>query len=100
MRQDRWFLPTLAAATALILLLWVGAMSPHLVHHLFDVDEALAQTCLMSEQAGQFPCLVVMQPSLALPNTPQLAFPALPVLSPLKPCAVNGLSRAPPFIRT
>ena len=99
MCQYGWFLRTLAAATALILLLWVGAMSPHLVHHLFDVDEALAQTCLMSEQAGQFPCLVVTQPSLALPNTPQLAFPALPVWSPPTPCAANGLSRAPPSIR-
>jgi hypothetical protein len=97
MCQYKWFLPTLAAATALILLLWVGAMSPHLVHHLFD--EALAQTCPMSEEAGQFPCLLVMPPSLALPNTPQLGFPALPVLSPPKPCTVNGLSRAPPSMR-
>ena len=96
MRQYGWVLRGLAAATALILLLWVGAMSPHLVHHLFDENQA--QTCPMSAQAGQFPYFIGMQPSLALPNTPQLGLPTLPVLSPPKPCTVNGLSRAPPFL--
>ena len=49
----RWFPRTVAAATAPIVLSWVGAMSPHLIHHLFDKDQA--QLCQMSLQAGQFP---------------------------------------------
>jgi putative copper export protein len=40
--QDRWLLRTVASAAALMMLLWVGAMSPHLVHHLFDEDHMLA----------------------------------------------------------
>jgi hypothetical protein len=97
MRQYGWVLRSIAAATALIILLWVGAISPHLVHHLFDEDQA--QFCLMSAQAGHFPWLIGMQPSLALLNTLQLGFPVLPVWFPPKPYTISSLSRAPPFLR-
>jgi hypothetical protein len=97
MREYRWVLRILAVATALIVLLWVGAMGPHLVHHLFDEDQP--QVCLIFAQASHFPCLIEVQPSLALLDMPRLGFPVLPGLSPQKYCTVNGLSRAPPFLR-
>jgi hypothetical protein len=95
--QDRCFARSIAGAGALMMLLWVGAMSPHLVHHLFDEDHA--QVCLMSEQAGQFPGLMVVQPSLALPPTPPLGFPVLPLFSPREHRTATSLSRAPPCVR-
>jgi hypothetical protein len=97
MGQYRWVLRSLAAATALTILLWVGAISPHLVHHLFDEDQA--QLCLLAMQASQSPGLLVMQPSPILLNTPQLGSPVLPVVPPPTHCTVNSLSRAPPFLR-
>ncbi|MBI3327014.1 MAG: hypothetical protein HYZ81_09980, partial [Nitrospinae bacterium] len=40
----RWRKRASAVGTALLILLVVGAMGPHLVHHLFDADHG--QTCL------------------------------------------------------
>ena len=50
------------------MLFWVGAMSPHLVHHLFDEEHG--QACLMFEPDNCFPCLIGAQLSLILPQTP------------------------------
>jgi hypothetical protein len=76
------------------MLLWVGAMSPHLVHHLFDEDHE--QVCLMFEQANTFPCLMVAQPSLVLPQVPPLRLAARPVFSPQVHLTTTASPRAPP----
>jgi hypothetical protein len=94
--QYRWFLRTAAGAAALMILLWVGAMGPHLVHHLFD--EHHKQVCLMFEQANIFPSLMVAQPSLVLPQMPQRRRPARPVSSPLVQLTPTGSPRAPPSV--
>jgi hypothetical protein len=94
--QYRWFLQTAASTTALLMLSWVGAMSPHLVHHLFDENQE--QVCLMFEQANIFPCLMVAQPSLVRPQMPQLRLPARPVSYPLVRLTTTGSPRAPPSV--
>ena len=86
-----------AGGVALLMLLWVGAMSPHLVHHLFDEDHE--QACLMSAQASTVPCLTVTQPSLVLPRTPPLRLLVLPVAYPWVQLTAIGFPRAPPFVR-
>jgi hypothetical protein len=79
-----------------MILLWVGAMGPHLVHHLFDENHK--QVCLMFEQANIFPSLMVAQPSLVLPQMPQRRRPARPVSSPLVQLTPTGSPRAPPSV--
>jgi hypothetical protein len=91
---SRWYLRVVASALGLAMLVWVGAMSPHLVHHLFDEDHG--QVCLMFEQADGFPCLVITPPSLVLPQTPQLWLPVDPLSYPPVHRTVAGSPRAPP----
>jgi hypothetical protein len=63
----RWRVRLLASALGLARFVWVGAISPHLVHHLFD--ENPGQVCLMFEEADGSPRLVITPPSLVLPRT-------------------------------
>src|SRR6266508_2144393 len=94
---SRWCVRVIASATGLAILLWVGALSPHLVHHLFDEDHG--QACLMFEQANGSPCLMVAQPSLVQPQTPHLT----PPIDPLSYLPVHLIApyspRAPPSSR-
>jgi hypothetical protein len=95
-RRYRRPLRACAGGVALLLLFWVGAMSPHLVHHLFDDDHG--QVCLMSEQANTSPGLPLIQPRLVLPQTPQLWFPSLLIAFPQAPRAAISSARAPPSL--
>jgi hypothetical protein len=90
-RRYRRPLRACAGGVALLLLFWVGAMSPHLVHHLFDDDHG--QVCLMSEQANTSPGL-----PLILPQTPQLWVPSLLIAFPQAPRAAISSARAPPSL--
>jgi hypothetical protein len=85
-----------AGGLVLLLLLWVGAMSPHLVHHLFDEDHG--PVCLMSEQGNSAPGLPIVQPKLVLPQTPQPWFPSLPIAAPQTSHATIASPRAPPSL--
>ena len=87
-------LPAVAGGLALLLLLWVGAMSPHLVHHLFDEEHG--PVCLMSEQGNSSAGLPMLQPALALPQTPQPWFPSTPIAAPQTSRAGIATPRAPP----
>jgi hypothetical protein len=83
-----------AGSIALLMLLWVGAISPHLVHHLADADHG--QVCLLSVQASHFPSLIEAGPSLVLAQVTQ-AWPPDPAADCLwVHIAVTGLPRAPP----
>jgi hypothetical protein len=84
----------IASAVGLAMLVWVGAISPHLVHHLLDEDHG--QACLMFEQADGSPCLLIAQPSLALPQIPQLSPPVHPLSYPPVRLTTTGSPRAPP----
>jgi hypothetical protein len=86
-----------AGGIALLMLLWVGAMSPHLVHHLADADHG--QVCLLSVQASHLPSLIDAGPSLMLVQVRQ-AWPPDPAADCLQVhIAVTGLPRAPPASR-
>jgi hypothetical protein len=91
-------LRTIAAGTALLILLWVGAMSPHLVHHLADADHG--QVCLLSVQASHFPSLIDAGPSLVLVQVTQAWSPDLVADCLRVHLAVTGLPRAPPTSRS
>ena len=79
------------------MLLWVGAMSPHLVHHLADADHGPA--CLLSVQASHVPSLVAAGPSLTLALVTQ-ALPHDPVVDCLRvDVPGTGRPRAPPTSR-
>jgi hypothetical protein len=83
-----------AGSIALLMLLWVGAISPHLVHHLADADHG--QVCLLSVQASHFPSLIEAGPSLVRAQVTQ-AWPPDPAADCLwVHIAVPGLPRAPP----
>jgi hypothetical protein len=92
----RPLLPAIAGGLALLLLFWVGAMSPHLVHHLFDEDHGAV--CLMSGQASSSPGLPIVQPRLVPPQTPRPWLPSLPIAAPQPYRVVVGSPRAPPSL--
>ena len=92
----RRLLPAVAGGLALLLMLWVGAMSPHLVHHLFDEDHG--PVCLMSEQGNSSPGLPILQSTLVLPQTPQPWFPSPPIAAPQTSRAGIASPRAPPCL--
>jgi hypothetical protein len=87
-----------AGSIALLMLLWVGAISPHLVHHLADADHG--QICLLSVQASHVPSLLEAGPSPMLAQVAQ-AWPPDPAADCLwVHIAVTGLPRAPPTARS
>lgn len=90
------YLRLVSAGVALLILLWVGAMSPHLVHHLFEAGHE--PVCLLFEQANSTPCLVVVQPCLVIPQTLHHKLPTLPTILQSAPCVTVGSPRAPPPI--
>ncbi|MBI3326804.1 MAG: hypothetical protein HYZ81_08895, partial [Nitrospinae bacterium] len=90
----RWRKRASAVGTALLILLVVGAMGPHVVHHLFDADHG--QTCLLSTQASHFPPLAAAGPSVVLAQAIERWKPSLPASRPQVHLAINGLPRAPP----
>lgn len=91
-------LRAIAAGTALLILLWVGAMGPHLVHHLADADHG--HVCLLSVQASHFPSLIDAGPSLVLAQVTQTWPPDLAADCLRVHIAVTGLPRAPPTSRS
>jgi hypothetical protein len=87
-------LRTMAGVVALLLLLWMAAMSPHLVHHLSEAGHG--QTCLLSAQGSSCPTLMAAEPSLKLTLEIQAGPSDLPTTSPHVHLAVTGRPRAPP----
>jgi hypothetical protein len=94
MFPSRWCLRLIASALGLALLVWVGAISPHLVHHLFDEDHG--HVCLMFEAADGSPCLVITPPSPMLPSSPQLWRPIHPLSYLPVHLITTSSPRAPP----
>jgi hypothetical protein len=90
-------LRAMAGVVALLILVWMGAMSPHLVHHLADAGHE--QTCLLSVQGSSCPTLMAAVPSLGPTQAVQGAPPAPPTTSPQVHLAVTGRPRAPPWSR-
>jgi hypothetical protein len=84
----------LAGAVGLAPLIWVGAISPHLVHHLFEVGDE--QACLMLAEADGLPCLISAPPTLLLPRTPQGWLSVHPRFSPSVHLPIAVRPRAPP----
>jgi hypothetical protein len=91
-------LRVIAAGTALLILLWVGAIGPHLVHHLADADHG--QVCLLSVQASHFPSLIEAGPSLVLVQVTQIWPLDLAADCLRVHIAVTDLPRAPPTSRS
>jgi hypothetical protein len=87
---------TIAGGIAFLVVLWVGAMSPHFVHHLFDIGQV--QDCLIAAQATHVPSLVVPSPRLVLPQTMRQALPACPVFFPQVDRPTTNHPRAPPSV--
>src|SRR5262245_16304165 len=91
---NRWRTRLLASASGLALLVWVGAISPHLVHHLFETDAG--QACPMLAEADGSLCLIIAPPSLVLPQVPQQWRPIHPRFYAPALFPITGQPRAPP----
>lgn len=94
LHRGRWHKRVVAVSTALLILLAIGAVGPHLVHHAFSADQE--QACLLATQAMHHPWLGTAEPSVVAPQLMQ-AWHLMP--SPLSPQAfltATSFARAPP----
>jgi len=93
----RWHQRALPVAAILLILVVVGGMGPHLVHHLFEANHA--EACLLFVQASHCPGLTPVGPSILLAHTMEAWSPGLPVPPSQIFLTVSNLPRAPPSTR-
>ena len=88
----------LALLVALLFTGYLAELAPHLVHHLFDEEEAAAPACPFFAQPNDGP--VACEPPSTLAPTPVVVAPPPPPAAP-RPARLTGSAarpRAPPAV--